>query len=90
MSTVSSKRLEFRCTPEQRRMIDRAASLAGRSITDFVLDAVQEAAMRTINEFEVLKLNARDSAALAEALLNPPEPNAALRAAAERYKNAAR
>jgi uncharacterized protein (DUF1778 family) len=46
--------------------------------------------MTTIRNFETMKLNAKDSVAFAQALLNPPEPNAALRAAAERYKAAAR
>jgi uncharacterized protein (DUF1778 family) len=84
----AAKRIEVRCTEQQREIIDRAVDLSGRSITDFVLDAVQDAAMKTIKEFEVMKLSARDSAALAQALLNSPEPNAALRAAAERYKTA--
>ena len=35
---------------------------------------------------EVWKLNAAQSEALVETLLNPPEPSAALRAAAARYK----
>lgn len=46
--------------------------------------------MATIRNYEMLKLNAKDSVAFAQALLDPPEPNAALRAAAERYKAATR
>jgi uncharacterized protein (DUF1778 family) len=84
------KRLEFRCDEDQRELIDRAAALTGRSLTDFVLAAAQDAAMATIRNYETLKLNAKDSVAFAQALLNPPEPNAALRAAAERYKAATR
>jgi hypothetical protein len=37
-------------------------------------------------ERTVIRLTARDSAILAEALLNPTEPNDALRAAAQRYR----
>jgi len=37
-------------------------------------------------ERTVIRLTARDSAMLAEALLNPVEPNDALRAAAQRYR----
>ena len=88
MVTALKKRLEVRCTTDQRELIDRAAALSGRSITDFVLDAVQEAAMKTIKDCETIKLTARDSAALAMALLNPPAPNAKLRAAAKWYKAA--
>lgn len=89
MATALRKRLEIRCTVDQREMIDKAVDLSGRSITDFVLAAVQEAAVQTIKDFEILKLNSRDSLVLATALLNPPEPNAKLRTAAERYKAAA-
>lgn len=86
---AKNERFEVRCTQEQRFMIDRAVELSGRSLTDFVLGAVQEAALSTIREFrefETIDLNARDSRRLAEALLNPPEPNARLRAAADRYR----
>jgi uncharacterized protein (DUF1778 family) len=89
MATAPKKeRLEFRCTTRQRALIDKAVRLSGRSVTDFVLDAVQEAAMETIKSFETMKVNAQDSARLASALLNPPKPNAKLRAAARRYKAA--
>jgi hypothetical protein len=40
------------------------------------------------NQNRVLKLNAADSKAFAEAILNPKEPNAALKKAARRYKQA--
>jgi uncharacterized protein (DUF1778 family) len=89
MATALRKRLEVRCTVDQREMIDKAVELSGRSITDFVLSAVQEAAVQTIKDFETMKLNTQDSLVLAKALLSPPEPNAKLRTAAERFKAAA-
>ena len=89
MATAPRKRLEVRCTVDQREMIDKAVELSGRSITDFVLSAVQEAAVQTIKDFETMKLNTQDSLVLAKALLSPPEPNAKLRTAAERFKAAA-
>lgn len=88
MSEAARKRLEVRCSANQRELIDRAVHLAGRSLTDFVLDAVQEAAMNTIKDHETMELTVRDSRMLAEALLNPGQPNAKLREAAERYKAA--
>jgi len=89
MATSPKKeRLEFRCTTRQRELIDKAVRLSGRSVTDFVLDAVQDAAMETIKSFESMQVNAKDSAALAKALLNPPKPNAKLRAAARRFRAA--
>lgn len=89
MASPKKERLEFRCTTRQRELIDKAVRLSGRSVTDFVLDAVQEAAIKTIKSFDTMQVNAEDSAALAKALLNPPKPNAKLRAAARRHRAAA-
>lgn len=42
------ERLETRVSTDQKHLIEHAASLQGRSITDFVLASVQEAARRAI------------------------------------------
>ncbi len=68
------ERLEARVTAEQKALIEHAAALEGRSITDFVLASVQDAAKRAIAEHEVIQLSVRDSQAFVEALLNPREP----------------
>lgn len=81
-----AERLEARITAEQKALIEHAAALQGRSITDFVLTSVQDAARRAIEEHEIVSLSVRDSQAFVEALLNPPEPGARLREAAARYK----
>lgn len=78
-------RLEARISKEQKALLLQAASLTGRSLTDFVVQSAQEAAMRTIQENEIIRLNASESRAFAEALLNPREPSPRLRAAAKRY-----
>lgn len=59
----------------------RAAQLRGRSLTDFVVSAAHEAAQRAIEEDSLLRLSAEDRQRFAEALINPPKPNAALRRA---------
>ena len=41
--------------------------------------------MRTIEEMQTIRLNAEESRVFAEALINPREPNARLKAAADRY-----
>lgn len=43
-------------------------------------------AYRVIKQHQTLKLNIEDSEAFVDALLNPPKPNDALKAAAVRYK----
>jgi uncharacterized protein (DUF1778 family) len=70
----------------QKELLQRAAELEGRSLTDFVVSSAQEAARRIIQEHEVMLLNARDREVFVKALLAPPAPNAKLRRAARRYK----
>ena len=41
-----------RVTAEQKSLIERAAALQGRSVTDFVLTSVQDAARRAIEEHQ--------------------------------------
>jgi uncharacterized protein (DUF1778 family) len=83
------ERLEARLTREQKRTIERAARIRGTSITDFVLSSVQRAAADTIESFERLRLRDRARDVFVNALLNPPAPDRAARAAAQRYKERA-
>lgn len=80
------QRLEARVTPEQKRLIERAATLRGTTVTEFVVASAQEAAANTIKDFEVLHLRDEAREVFVNAVLNPPAPNEAARAAAERYK----
>jgi uncharacterized protein (DUF1778 family) len=79
------ERLEARVSHDQKALFQRAAELQGRTLTDFVVASVNDAAIRVIEENQTIRLNAEDSRAFAEALLNPREPNARLDAAAQRY-----
>jgi uncharacterized protein (DUF1778 family) len=83
-----AQRLETRVTAEQKNLIERAAALQGRTITDFVLTSVQDAARRTIEEHQQLELSVRDSKAFVEALLNPRPVNDRLRDTVRRYRAA--
>jgi uncharacterized protein (DUF1778 family) len=80
------ERLEARITPEQKALFQRAADLAGRSLTDFVVGSAQAAAEEIIRTHQVLELTARETEAFSAALRNPPAPNERLRAAADRYR----
>lgn len=85
---VRNERLETRVTAEQKTLIEQAAALQGRSVTDFVLTSVQEAAQRAIQEHQSLDLSVRDSQAFVEALVNPPSVNDRLRETVRRYRQA--
>jgi uncharacterized protein (DUF1778 family) len=81
-----AQRLEARVTAEQKNLIERAAALQGRTVTDFVLTSVQDAARRAIEQHQQLELSVRDSEAFVEALLNPQPINDRLRDTIRRYR----
>ncbi len=80
-----AERLEIRMTRAQKQNIERAATLRGTSVTDFILNEVQPAATATIRAFESLELRDEDRRVFVEALLHPPKPNEALKAAVARH-----
>ncbi len=81
-----AERLEARLTTEQKGLIEQAAALQGRTVTDFVLASVQDAARRTIEDHQRLDLTVRDREAFVEALLNPVPVNEHLRETIARYR----
>ena len=83
---VRASRLEARITAEQKALIERAAAYEGRTVSDFVVHTVQQAARLVVQEHEILKLNESQSRAFVEKLLKRPKPNKALQRAAEDYR----
>jgi len=81
-----AQRLEARVTAEQKSLIERAAALQGRTVTDFVLTSVQDAARRAIEEHQQLELSVRDSEAFVAALLNPKPVNKRLHETVRHYR----
>lgn len=81
------ERFAARIQPEEKRMLERAAKLTGRKLTDFVMGSARDAALQAIERLEHLTLiDARDRAAFVDAMLNPPMPSVRLREAAQRYR----
>jgi uncharacterized protein (DUF1778 family) len=80
-----SARIEARVNPEQKRLFERAAEVEGVTLTDFVVSSMQRAATQTLQEHTLIVLSERDQQSFIDALMNPPEPNEALRRAANRY-----
>ena len=81
MATEQTSRLEARLPANVYATLKRAAELQGRSLTDFVVSAAHDAAQRAIEEQAILRLSAEDQRRFAEALIQPPAPNAALKQA---------
>ena len=74
---LTSKReaLNPRIKPEVRELIDRAAELAGKNRTDFVLDAARRAAEDTLLDRTVLMVNPKAYRQFLARLDAPPKPN---------------
>ena len=83
-TTNSSARLEARISTDLHSMLKRAAELQGRTITDFVVTAVQDAAHRAIAQAEIMRLSLADQDCFAQALISPPAMSPALKRAFER------
>jgi len=78
-------RLEARIAPDALAVVKRAAELEGRSVSDFVVAAAQEAAHPTIEETHLIRLSAEDQRRFVDLLLNPPESSPALLRAKEAH-----
>jgi uncharacterized protein (DUF1778 family) len=85
-SATSTARLEARISTDLHAMLKRAAELQGRTMTDFVVGAVQDAALRAVQQADVVRLSLADQACFAEALLKPPQPAPALKRAFARRR----
>jgi uncharacterized protein (DUF1778 family) len=83
---LRTERTEARLLPEQKARIERAAQLKGLSISDFIVQHADEAAIRTIQLHTSWSLTDRDRDFFVKTLLDPPKPNKRLRAAVERYR----
>jgi uncharacterized protein (DUF1778 family) len=77
-ATAATARLEARISTDLHAMLKRAAELQGRTMTDFVIAAVQDAAQQAIEQAEVIRLSLSDQECFAKALLTPPQPTPAL------------
>lgn len=75
---IATARLAARISPELHSMLKRAAEIEGRTMTDFLVTAVQDAAQRTIEQAEIIRLSLADQKCFAQALLAPPKSSPTL------------
>jgi uncharacterized protein (DUF1778 family) len=83
---IRTQRMEARLLPAQKKRIEQAATIKGLSVSDFVVQYADEAAIRTIEQHTNWVLSDRDRDVFVQSLLNPPKPNARLKAAFKRYR----
>jgi uncharacterized protein (DUF1778 family) len=91
VSTMSSKttsrdeRIDVRVNTESKSLFLRAAELSGQNLSAFIIEAVRERAIQTIEAHDRVVLNNQARQVFLNALANPPAPSEALRRAAEKY-----
>ena len=84
--TARSARLEARIHPDKLAVVRRAAEMQGRSVSDFVVDAAEAAALKAIDETRHIRLSADEQRAFVELLIDPPPLAPAMRRAKEHHK----
>ena len=77
--TVRSARLGLRATPEQEAVLRRAADVAHKSLTDFILDSACLAAEQTLLDQRLFIVSGSQYQALMEMLERPEQANEGLR-----------
>ena len=88
LPTSPSARLDFRVSLEHKALIERAASAQGQTVSSFAVATLLKAAVEAIQSETTRTLSAHASQQFLAMLEAPGEPNAALKAAAKRYKAA--
>ena len=83
--TTRDARLEVRVSAAQKSLLQHAAALSGRTLSEFVVTSAQDAARQVIAEHESIRLSLEEQLTVVQALLQPPEPTARLKRAAKAY-----
>ncbi len=77
-ASVRSARLGLRATPAQEVVLRRAAEVAHKSLTDFILDSACLAAQQTLLDQRMFMVSGSQYQALMDLLDRPAQPNAGL------------
>lgn len=78
-------RFGARLSAQEKALLQQAANLEGRTLTDFVMTSAHERAIKVIKEHEQITLSKKDRETFINALLNPREPSAALKKALKKH-----
>ena len=78
-ATTRSARLGLRATPEQEAMLRRAAEVAHKSLTDFILDSACQAAEQTLLDQRLFMVSGSQYQTLMDLLDRPAQDNDGMR-----------
>ncbi len=84
---IVQARFDTRLSKEQKELFEYAAQLGGfRTLTEFVINSVQEKAKAIIDEHSTILASKKDKEIFFNAMLKSAVPNKKLKAAAAKYK----
>lgn len=87
--TIKDARVDMRIPQALKEIWQHAAAMRGSSLSDYIINAVSDSAMRDVEQQHVIHLTVKDQMALLEALKTPGrEPNERMKKAAADYKKA--
>ena len=84
-TTVKESRLNIRCNGHARELLDKAATYAHVSVSEFVLTHALASAEKVVQANECITLQPKDFHAFLAALDAPARPNPALKKAFKRH-----
>jgi len=82
----SDARLNFRVRSDIKDRIEKAATLSGKSITDFAVSALSDTADEVLERYRAAELSDRDRDIFLSLLDRAAKPNKVLRRAAKTHK----
>ena len=80
-----NERINLRVKSSAKNLITRAAGFEGKTVSNFILTSALKCAEKTVQEHQMMTLNANDSKAFFDALAAPVRFNGKLTAALEEY-----
>lgn len=89
MSATPTNRLSIRLDPDHKAMIERAASMLGQSVSDYVKSEMITRSKELIEQESVIRLSAKGWSQLADLIERDDKPNIYLKQAAERNRDVA-
>lgn len=87
MAITVNDRIDVRISREQKELIKYASELSGfKSLSEFIVYHVQAQAQKIIKDSNTILSSMEDKRIFLEAILNPAEPNDALKKARLNYQ----
>ena len=84
-AATSAIRIKLRMKSSSKRLIERAASFEGKTVSHFIMTRALEQAEKTVQKHETMTLNTKNSRVFFEALTAPVLFNRKLAAALEEH-----